>query len=252
MRTVTESFNHHVGDEANRQRVAFLKTSLVDYPGKLAAVIFFPHCNLRCPWCHNRDLVINTQTNTIPLAEALDHIAKRRSVLGGVVLSGGEPTLVKNLPQIIQHIKALGLAVKLDTNGTNPQILKTLIQTPDICPDYIACDLKIGLARYSELFPAPSPTSAISENIQESIAIIQASTILHEFRSLILPDAYFSEADIAALAPLIKESPWYFRRFIPGSCLDPAWNNKASPTETDLKKYSAYAQTLRKTVIVPT
>jgi pyruvate formate lyase activating enzyme len=261
---------------SDNPNVFFRKTSLVDYPGKLAAVIFFPHCNLRCPWCHNRDLVLNAQSSdSIPLNEALGHIAKRCSVLGGVVLSGGEPTLVQTLPQIIQRIKALNLEVKLDTNGTNPAVLKALLQNAETQPNYIACDLKIGLERYGDLlgtFPravkqitwphfAHDVSShlygqnavdfSIAESLRQSISLIQSSTIAHEFRSIILPDAYFSEADIDVLSPFVRESRWYFRPFIPGNCLNPAWNEKEKPSDTVIQKYAAYAQNLGKNVIVP-
>jgi pyruvate formate lyase activating enzyme len=239
---------------SDNPNIFFRKTSFIDYPGKLAAIIFFSHCNLRCPWCHNRDLVLNVQSpDSIPLNEALSHIAKRSSVLGGVVLSGGEPTLVQTLPQIIQRIKALNLKVKLDTNGTNPAVLKKLLQNAETSPDYIACDLKIGLTRYSELQPhgQSSGDFAMAESIRQSISLIQSSSIDHEFRSIILPDAYFSEADIDALSPFVKESRWYFRPFIPGNCLNPAWDEKEKPSDIVIQKYAAYAQSLGKNVIVP-
>ncbi|MDR2102454.1 MAG: radical SAM protein, partial [Treponema sp.] len=134
------------------------KTSLVDYPGEVAAVFFFPGCNLRCPWCQNRELLPGGCSPErgepgffINREAALAHIKKRRAVLGGVVLSGGEPTLSGELPALIRRIKDLGLKVKLDTNGMAPEVLAGLFGDEKTRPDYIALDLKLSPRRYGEL-----------------------------------------------------------------------------------------------------
>jgi pyruvate formate lyase activating enzyme len=116
-------------------RVHLRKTTLVDYPGKVAAALFFPGCNLRCPWCHNRELVNREAENLVPLEAALSHLEKRRKLLGGVVLSGGEPLLFPGLGELIPLIKGLGLKVKLDTNGTLPQLLEKLLENEKTRPD---------------------------------------------------------------------------------------------------------------------
>jgi pyruvate formate lyase activating enzyme len=210
------------------QPVGFQKTSLVDYPGKVAAVIFFPFCNMRCPWCHNGDLILNGGRRTfIPLGSALAHIEKRRSVLGGVALSGGEPSLYPQLPELIARVKRLGLSVKLDTNGAAPAVLEKLLSLPETRPDYIAMDLKLAPLRYAALMAAPPPAGTEAETarlIERSSAIIRASGIAHEFRSLRLPSPYFTDADIDALRPLALSSQWNFRPLVRGNCLDPAWN----------------------------
>ncbi|GHT92248.1 anaerobic ribonucleoside-triphosphate reductase activating protein [Spirochaetia bacterium] len=209
--------------------VSLRKTSLVDYPGKIASVIFFPGCNLRCPWCQNRELVLSPEKapGAIPLEHALEQIDKRRNILGGVVLSGGEPALYRDLPALVRRIKAPdklgrpGLPVKLDTNGTFPAVLEELLSQPDTRPDYIAMDLKIAPSRYAELAHGANSLEAA---LQKSTALIRGSGIAHEFRSLILPGGFFGPADKEALAPLAGDSPWYFRPFRPGNCLDPAWD----------------------------
>jgi pyruvate formate lyase activating enzyme len=212
------------------QPVGFQKTSLVDYPGKVAAVIFFPFCNMRCPWCHNGDLILNRKADgrrLVPLAEALSHIEKRRSVLGGVVLSGGEPSLYPQLPELVARIKRLGLSVKLDTNGTMPGILEKLLSPPETRPDYIAMDLKLSPLRYATLMANPPPACSEAETarlLERSAALIRASGIQHEFRSLRLPSPYFTDADTDALRPLAGNSTWNFRPLVRGNCLDPAWN----------------------------
>jgi pyruvate formate lyase activating enzyme len=211
--------------------VVFRKTSLVDYPGKVAAALFFRGCNLRCPWCQNRELALATDApdhELVLLDEVLRHIEKRRAVLGGVVLSGGEPTLYHELPALITRVKALGLPVKLDTNGMAPQVLETLFRQRESTPDYIALDLKLAPARYTVL-GANNPTA----RLKESAALIHAVGVEHEFRSLALPQGFFTDNDIEALAPLVDDAPWFFRLFQPGNCLDPTWDEFPAAQEEE-------------------
>ena len=229
--------------------IVFRKTSLIDYPGLISAVIFFPGCNLRCPWCHNREMIIgNVIPDCISLAEALIHLKKRRNILGGVVLSGGEPTLFAGIGELICLIKELGLKLKLDTNGLLPDVLQMLFENEKIRPDYIAMDLKTSPLRYRELLPMDCEektktgkgTKAQDNDpgnaVMRSAALIRASNITHEFRSInlplppgrdgeISPLPYFGEDEKAALALIAGNSPWFIRPFIPGNCLDPAWDN---------------------------
>jgi pyruvate formate lyase activating enzyme len=236
------------------------KTSFVDYPALVSAVIFFYGCNLRCPWCHNRELVTGREIpetganpphlagkDNVELEKALEHIEKRRKVLGGVVLSGGEPTLFSGLPEVIARIKALKLRIKIDTNGMRPDILEKLFSDPLSRPDYIAMDLKLAPERYVELLPGAVFGAGLSasmdrpagsfarpestdpglnpgERLRRSAELIRQSGIAHEFRSLTLPRPWFGKNDLDALAPLAGSSPWHIRSFVPGNCLDPAWD----------------------------
>jgi pyruvate formate lyase activating enzyme len=242
--------------------VAFRKTSLVDYPALVSAVIFFYGCNLRCPWCHNRELVAGrkaageglsgppdtnapagTGAGSTNLETAMEHIEKRRNVLGGVVLSGGEPTLFPGLPELVIRIKALGLRVKIDTNGMRPDILEKIFSDHGTRPDYVAMDLKLAPERYRELLPrtmsgaavegsASAPSGAEADpgaRIRRSAELIRASGIAHEFRSLSLPPPFFDNSDLEALTALAGSSPWHIRPFVPGNCLDPAWDNPVQP-----------------------
>ncbi|MDR0730961.1 MAG: radical SAM protein [Treponema sp.] len=213
--------------------VSLRKTSLVDYPGKVSAVIFLPGCNLRCPWCQNRELVLPGASSAaggaaglIPLDEALTLIQKRKNVLGGVVVSGGEPCLFPGLAGLAAELKNFGLPYKLDTNGLFPLVLRKLLENPAARPGYIAMDLKLAPGRYGELLPGPrnsalDPAAALAE----SAALLRSSGVEHEFRSLALPGGCFDPGDITALAPLVDGAPWHFRPFVPGNCLDPAWNS---------------------------
>jgi pyruvate formate lyase activating enzyme len=246
--------------------VVFRKTSFVEYPALVSAVLFFYRCNLRCPWCHNRELVRDWESpkdgfpnppdinaGSTDLEKALQHIEKRRNVLGGLVLSGGEPTLFPGLAELIPRIKALGLRVKIDTNGMLPDVLEKLFATPETRPDYVAMDLKIAPERYRELLPGkasgdepptvPATGPAVvpaanidadlaadpGERLRRSAVLIRASGIAHEFRSLALPPPYFGKTDLEALAPLAGSSPWRIRPFVPGNCLDSAWDDGTAP-----------------------
>jgi pyruvate formate lyase activating enzyme len=212
---------------------------LVDYPGCVAAVIFFSGCNLRCPWCHNGDLVRGLSAKSpgaMGIGDAFAHLEKRGNVLDGAVLSGGEPTLHDDvLPDLIRRIKALGLKVKLDTNGTMPEALERLLAGAETTPDYIAMDLKLAPERYRELLPSgvrEKSGPAIAGAIRRSARLLREAAAARdargarapfvEFRSLDLP--VFTGEDRAALAELAGHLPWTTRPFVPGNCLDPAWN----------------------------
>jgi pyruvate formate lyase activating enzyme len=215
-------------------RILLRKTSLVDYPGKVAAALFFPGCSLRCPWCQNRELVLpgllTGRVDLLTVDEAAGHLLKRRSVLGGVVLSGGEPTASGGLGEILMRVKALGLPVKLDTNGMHPGVLENLFSREETRPDYVALDLKLPPERYGELAPgnAGAPGEA-GGALKRSADLIRASGIDHEFRSLALPNRYLAPGEIPAMAALVDGAPWYFRAFRPGNCLDPDWNSLDAP-----------------------
>ena len=230
------------------------KTSLVDYPALVSSVFFFAGCNLRCPWCHNRELVMGGAgqaggfeeavrlEKAVGIEEALAHIEKRRYVLGGVVLSGGEPCLYEDIAPLIAEIKTLGLRVKLDTNGMFPAVLENLFSRKETSPDYIALDLKISPARYGNLVrPASSSDFDANAALIKSAAIIRESGIEHEYRTLALPGGFITTQDIESLTPLVdNKSPWYFRQFKGGNCLDSSWNN--------LEESSAAASALASTL----
>jgi pyruvate formate lyase activating enzyme len=210
-------------------KVGFIKTSLVDYPAHLASAIFLPGCNLRCPWCQNAELVLEGQnaSGLVELEDALTHIEKRKNLLGGVALSGGEPCLYPDLAPLIARIKSFSLSVKLDTNGLFPDVLRNLLADEKIRPDYIAMDLKIAPSRYAELLPGSMALSDTKTDLAalltESAALIRAANIEHEFRTLNLPSSYFSQTDIDSLRPLARKSRWNFREFRAGATLVKDW-----------------------------
>jgi pyruvate formate lyase activating enzyme len=207
--------------------VAYRPVSLVDYPGKVAAVIFFEGCNLRCPWCQNRELVLceadGSVKDYITLENALERIGKRKNVLGGVAISGGEPTLRPELAGCIAAIKGMGLKVKLDTNGMRPNILENLILSASSRPDFIALDIKLPPPRYREI----GGNESSGECLEKSIAIIKDAgengLVDYEFRSLALPEPFFTKNDMDELKAIAGER-LTVRPFVSGNCLDESWN----------------------------
>ena len=131
------------------KKLGFIKTSLLDFPGQVSAVIFTPSCNLRCPYCHNPELVSGSlPPDLIQKETVLQHLEKRKSILGGVCITGGEPLLHPELPDLIESIHSLGLKVKVDTNGTRPDKL------PPLKADYLAMDIKTDPKKYPLLLRA--------------------------------------------------------------------------------------------------
>jgi pyruvate formate lyase activating enzyme len=180
-----------------------IKQSLVDYPGEIASVLFTRGCNLRCPFCHNPDLLVKPKimVQPIDIEEVIDFLIKRRGFLDGVVISGGEPTLNDELLMDIRRMKALGFRIKLDTNGTNPTMLKELLNEGWL--DYVAMDIKAPLdfKKYKEACGKLS--SEYFFNIRSSIHLLRSSHINVEFRTTVVPALHTPE-DIVDIAKYIE------------------------------------------------
>jgi pyruvate formate lyase activating enzyme len=193
------------------------KTTLIDYPGKTACVIFVAGCNFRCPFCHNPELVAEAPANEVPQGEALAFLEQRRDFLDGVVISGGEPTLQPGLAVLCETIKNLGYRLKLDTNGSRPEVLKELIGCGLV--DYVAMDLKTDGPRYRRLtaeFAAPIRVAA-------SASAILASGIPHEFRTTCVGSLVDDRA-IAAILEIVQGADLYvLQRVVARKVLDPGF-----------------------------
>ena len=158
-----------------------IRTSLVDYPGKVAASIFTIGCNFRCGYCHNPELVLPDEfVMSIPENEVLEFLKTRIGKLDGVAISGGEPTLHEDLPEFIREVKTMGFLVKLDSNGSNPDVLRGLID--DKLIDYIAMDIKGPLEKYHEIMGWKIDPNVI----RRSVDLIKNSGLEHEFRTTIV------------------------------------------------------------------
>ena len=181
-----------------------IKFSLIDYPGKMAAVIFTQGCNLRCPFCHNPELVVPELFHpSIPEIEIFEFLKKRQKQLEGVVVTGGEPTIHEDLISFLDKINQMGYLVKLDTNGTNPRRLKIIINLKLI--NYIAMDVKAPLEKY----PILVGRNINTDLIKESIDIILSSSIAYEFRTTLVKSLLGKE-DISRILVLIEGAERYF------------------------------------------
>ncbi|MBP5162882.1 MAG: anaerobic ribonucleoside-triphosphate reductase activating protein [Spirochaetales bacterium] len=209
----------------------FQKTDLINYPGYVASTVFTRGCNFRCPYCHNPEFVIqgSDQTyfgETYTEEEILSYLEKRRGMLDGLVVSGGEPTLHQDLTAFIRKVKALGLKVKLDTNGSRPEVLRLLLD--DGLLDYVAMDIKAPLEKYSLV--GFDDTDAL----RSSIAMLESSGVDHEYRTT-CPKGILKPEDFPLMAALIGPSArWYLQTFNPSKTLDPAYNNESSYSEDEL------------------
>lgn len=192
--------------------------SLSDFPGKLAATVFTVGCNFVCPYCHNPELV--NITDETPLLEEETFFAflqRRKDRLNGVCITGGEPTLHADLPEFIDRIRTQGFAVKLDTNGSNPDMLKSLLDSGSL--DYVAMDVKAPPSRYGEV----TGNTAALPLAQESIRLLSDSGLACEFRTTVLP-MLFNEADLANICAMLPAGSRYvIQNFVPTKTLDPSF-----------------------------
>ena len=189
-------------------------------------------CNFRCPFCYNTNLVSRlNKRDIIPPADIFEFLKRRKNVLDAVVITGGEPSRHADLPEFIKKIKDLGFLVKLDTNGTNPLMLKKLIQ--DKLIDYLAMDIKGPLPKYSKIVNV----KVRKKKIRESIKIIMNSNLPYEFRSTIL-SALHSGEDVEKMAKLIKGAKkYYLQKFqATGDLNNQEFNNYKSYTDKEMKK----------------
>ncbi len=184
----------------------FQKLTLLDYPEKIAAIVFTAGCVFRCPYCHNPELVFPDKK--MPLLDErviFEYLEKKRLFLDGVVVTGGEPTIHRDLIPFLRRIKKFGLSVKLDTNGARPDVVASCLEEKLV--DYIAMDLKHRWEKYNTIARAPVPRDR--ENPRATFALIQSSGVSHEFRTTVLP-GWHTEDDIAAMAGYLKPGEKYY------------------------------------------
>lgn len=183
----------------------FQKVTLLDYPGKVACTIFTAGCDFRCPFCHNAGLVTRLNTaERIEEDEIFFYLNKRRGILDGVCVTGGEPTLQADLPAFLRHLRTLGYAIKLDTNGSRPDVLEALLREGLL--DYVAMDIKNRPERYAETIGMPGFDVT---PIRKSIALLFDSSVDFEFRTTVT-DEFHTPQDIEALTAWISGAPHYY------------------------------------------
>ena len=202
------------------------KVSLTDYPGKISAIVFTQGCNFRCPYCHNPELVDpGLYQECLQEEEFFSYLEKRKGKIEAVTITGGEPTIQNDLIPFIMRVKAMGRLIKIDTNGSKPEVLKELIRRNLV--DYLAMDIKAPLEKYAAITRTPVNGKAI----RQSIMLIRNSGINYEFRTTIVK-SQIKEADLLAIGRLIKNASLYsLQGYVPAKPLD-----KNFLTETTLSQ----------------
>lgn len=186
------------------------KLTLLDYPEKIACTVFLGSCNFRCPFCHNASLVLDGRENgDVTEEEFFSHLEARRGRLFGVCVSGGEPTLHRELPEFLRKIKDMGYAVKLDTNGYRPEVLKSLVGAGLV--DYVAMDIKNSLEKYGETAGVPNMDVA---PIRESAEFLMSGAVEFEFRTTVVRELHSAENMRAIGEWLRGDEKFYLQKFV--------------------------------------
>ena len=212
------------------------KMTLRDYPGKLACTVFLQGCNYRCPFCHNSELLPRKGEEFMTEEEFLSFLKKRQGLLDAVCVSGGEPTLYKDLPRLLKAIKDLGYLVKLDTNGSDPEVLKALVT--DGLIDYVAMDIKNSPARYGETVGL---SKVDMEAIEESIRFLLSDAVAYEFRTTVVAqlhdDASILEmgAWLSSLLPGKKPAQLFLQKFVDRDTV--IFSGLSAPDEEQMKGF---------------
>jgi len=198
----------------------YQKLSLLDFPGTVACTVFTGGCNLRCPFCHNASLVENPRENANQYEEGFSYLEKRRGILEGVCVSGGEPLLQADLIPFLHAVKDLGYRVKLDTNGSMPETLRQVLQSGAV--DYLAMDIKSGPSSYEKAIGVPFGF----DSFRKSIQLIRSSGIPYEFRTTVVKGIHTLQDLLEIPQILSPEDPYFLQGFIDSGNL---LGNKGAP-----------------------
>jgi pyruvate formate lyase activating enzyme len=214
----------------------FQGTSLLDFPGRIASLVFFGGCNLVCPYCHNPSLVLDPdQHPDIPATALLDELQERRSFIDGVVVTGGEPTIDPGLLPFLRDVKALGLQVKLDTNGLAPAVLEKALAEKLL--DCVALDLKTAPHRYGELHRGPVDPAALGRTVR----LLIDGNIEYELRTTCVP-GLVEAADIRALGDLARGARrWMLQQYHPAHALAGDWRGVEPHPADAIREFAALA-----------
>lgn len=209
------------------------KVSLIDYPGRVAATVFTSGCNFSCPFCHNPELVDSRQISRqpfFPQTEFFDFLKSRQGLIDGVCITGGEPAVHKDLPEFVKKIKDMGFLVKLDTNGTRPEVLQELLKDKTV--DYLAMDIKGPLENYSKI----TGTEVDLEKINQS-TLLSRKFPDYEFRTTVVPGLH-KKNDFLNIARWLDGSKKYFlQQFRPKNTLMPDFEKVKPYADSKLLEY---------------
>ncbi|MBQ5781371.1 MAG: anaerobic ribonucleoside-triphosphate reductase activating protein [Spirochaetaceae bacterium] len=218
-----------------------VKTSLVDFPTRVSAVMFFVGCNLRCPYCYNHAVVHGDipQEELLSLADLEAFFQKRHKVLSGFVASGGEALLSPLLPRALEMAKDFGLATKLDTNGTLPEKLISLFENDETRPDYLAVDVKTSPKRYDSLLG-----QGYGEKILATLDFLKALDVdSYEIRTVLVPTMVDSREITEIGESVSKDANWFLAQFRAENCLNPQFNDLIPYDEAKLQSLADLAKT---------
>lgn len=227
----------------------YLPTSLIEWPGKISAVIFVGGCNLRCPFCHNRDLVLHPEKlSKIPEEEIFKDLKKRKKWVDGLVITGGEPTLQPGLPGFLGRIKKLGFLTMIETNGTRPRIMAQLLNSQMV--DRLSMDIKTHLD--GQAYSRASGVKIKIKKIKESIKLILNSGVDFEFRTTVVPTLHTKESlvklakQLRRLCQRLKTKDqrpvWFLQQFVPQNCLDPEFEKVKPYSKEKMEEVLAAVQ----------
>ena len=236
-------------DKLNIEIKGFVDVSLVDWDGKVSSVIFLPKCNMRCPFCQNASLVVSPEkVPTIPLDKVKEKLARLKRWIDGVVITGGEPTLHKDLAKLCSFFKKEGFKVKIDTNGTHPDVLRKLIDQNLV--DYIAMDIKAPLKPEKYSLATGISSENFLKKILETIQILLFGKIPYEFRTTVVPTIHTAE-DIEEICKTIRGCEKYaIQNFRPIITIDPRYEKVKPYSNKELKLFEQIARKYISKVIV--
>ncbi|MFH1732130.1 MAG: anaerobic ribonucleoside-triphosphate reductase activating protein [Planctomycetota bacterium] len=224
----------------------FIENTLIDWEGKIACEVFLPTCNLRCPFCHAAHLLTNDgELEPVPVSAVTDCLDRHKGWLDGVVISGGEPTLHETLPALIDELRSHGAMIKLDTNGTRPEVIEGLLARGLL--DAISMDIKTAL---DERYSAAAGCECDVDAIRRSAKIIMGSGVEYEFRTTVCP-AFHRLKELRDIAEAIRGADKYvLQQFKPGECLDPAMDDVTPYPREKLRTFAAELREYVKLCIV--
>lgn len=204
------------------------KTSLLDFPEKISAIVFTQGCNFRCGYCHNPELIVMKNTDNYTTDGVLEFLKTRRGKLDGVVITGGEPCLQNGLIEFIEKVKEEGFLVKLDSNGMMPDVLARALPLVD----YVAMDIKAPLAKYPDIVRVKVDTN----KIRKSISMIMQSGVDYEFRTTVVK-SQLSYSDFEEIGQLIKGAKrYYLQKFVPSKTLDEKMMSETTYSSEEFEK----------------
>ncbi len=188
---------------------------MIDWEGKIAAVVFLAGCNCKCPYCHNPELINPVGPSFVPWQDIMDRLKKKKGWIDGVVITGGEPTVFNDLSFLISEFRRADLKIKLDTNATNPDVIKKLLD--DKMLDYVAIDIKTSFDKYD----AVTKSEGLGENVRETTEAVILAGVSHEFRTTVVP-GLCEPQDVVQIAKYLSEAGaerYYIQQFNPQTVL---------------------------------